>query len=1074
MSSLSKCLKLMGLSQHESAILRGRAKGYMDADGIAAQEAAIQAVQDHIEQLDGEHADIMAQVEAQQPKASAAQQSPKQSVLTAATISPTWKETTPTEWDHVVRTIQDSLVDTSRVEHAIRQAGITINDNTSPWQREGLFHRRAGKRIEDFARAELRPLLADMRANKISVDELQDFLWANHALERNAQIAKINPAMQDGGSGLTNAEATTLLNGGTVNKFGRDIKIDMGKRAEFDALQQHVNAITNRTLDTLVSYGLESQATVDEWRNTYQNYVPLQRDMDSDANYAGVFNLGNGTGTGNSVRGSSTKRAMGSERNVQDILANVAMQRERAIVRGEKNIVAQAAYGLALKAPNPDFWLPIDKSLRVVEQANRTYAQLQDAKKEYAANTAGGMSANDPVMTSLDLKIATLQDNYDNLIPKAQAAETQVKAQMTQMGLNPKDAEQIAKEPRERYIDPNTGMVGERLNPRLTTRDDVLALRANGEDRFLLFSNNDRAQAMVRGLKNLDADHMGQLLSIIAKGTRWYASINTQHNPVFGLTNLARDTQTAIINLQATPLKGQQGKVLKYAAQALFQVYKDQRAHRNGQVPTSFWAQVYEDAGLQGGQTGYRDNYANTAERTKALETALSDLTKKPTRFFRLDDHNPIFAWLSDYNTAIENSIRLAVYQTAIENGSTKPQAAMMAKNITVNFNKKGTASSNTGAVYAFFNASVQGVATMSSVMLEHKGDPSNPANFRLTKLGTQIAVGGVMLGVIQALLGAAAGWDKDEPQEYLKESNTVVPVPFWKHLYLSMPAAQGYLIFPNFGRLATEYALGGFKNPGKYASAFAGVIMQAFSPIGSGAGSLTHGLAQLISPTVTDPLVDLATNQTWNGQPIAKEDFDKLHPTPGWMRTKDTATPWAKAIAYGINYVTGGGKYGIGVASPTPDQIDYLVGQVTGGVGREVGKVAQTAKAVTTGEDLPLYKVPIAGRFVGDTQGLSAESNRFYENLQRIGEHKIAVNGMAKDHADVQGYLNDNPEARLLEAADKTARAVSDLNKAKRLLIEKNAEKDRVRAIDERAKLLMQSFNQRVKAQINPPSPRP
>lgn len=65
MSSLSKCLKKMGLSEHEGAILRGAAKKYMDADGIAAQEAAIQAVQEYVEMLQEERASIVSQIEKQ-------------------------------------------------------------------------------------------------------------------------------------------------------------------------------------------------------------------------------------------------------------------------------------------------------------------------------------------------------------------------------------------------------------------------------------------------------------------------------------------------------------------------------------------------------------------------------------------------------------------------------------------------------------------------------------------------------------------------------------------------------------------------------------------------------------------------------------------------------------------------------------------------------------------------------------------------------------------------------------------------------------------------------------------------
>ena len=47
---------------------------------------------------------------------------------------------------------------------------------------------------------------------------------------------------------------------------------------------------------------------------------------------------------------------MGSGRQVVDIIANLTMQRERNIVRAEKNRVSNALLGLAVQNPNPDFW----------------------------------------------------------------------------------------------------------------------------------------------------------------------------------------------------------------------------------------------------------------------------------------------------------------------------------------------------------------------------------------------------------------------------------------------------------------------------------------------------------------------------------------------------------------------------------------------------------------------------------------------------------------------------------------------------------------------------------------------
>ena len=45
-----------------------------------------------------------------------------------------------------------------------------------------------------------------------------------------------------------------------------------------------------------------SESTIDTWRNTYGNYVPLMRDMESDDNYSGAFGLGMRTGAGFSVK----------------------------------------------------------------------------------------------------------------------------------------------------------------------------------------------------------------------------------------------------------------------------------------------------------------------------------------------------------------------------------------------------------------------------------------------------------------------------------------------------------------------------------------------------------------------------------------------------------------------------------------------------------------------------------------------------------------------------------------------------------------------------------------------------
>jgi hypothetical protein len=109
------------------------------------------------------------------------------------------------------------------------------------------------------------------------------------------------------------------------------------------------------------------------------------------------------------------------------------------------------------------------------------------------------------------------------------------------------------------------------------------------------------------------------------------------------------------------------------------------------------------------------------------------------------------------------------------------------------------------------------------------------------------------------------------------------------------------------------------------------------------------------------------------------------------------------------------GNKYVPGVASPTADQIDYLFGQVTGGVRREAGKARQSVKAMYTGEDLAPHKIPLVGRFYGNSEGQSSQGNAFYSNLMRINEVEAELKGRRKDRLPIDEFKAENPECRFI-----------------------------------------------------------
>jgi len=329
---------------------------------------------------------------------------------------------------------------------------------------------------------------------------------------------------------------------------------------------------------------------------------------------------------------------------------------------------------------------------------------------------------------------------------------------------------------------------------------------------------------------------------------------------------------------------------------------------------------------------------------------------------------------------------------------------------------------------------------------------------YKLSTIGKTVIGGGLVLGVAQAMVLAAMGFDEDEPPDFIKERNFIIPRGEGK--YFTIPMPLGYNVIPNTSRILTEWMLSGFKNTPKRVVDLTGAFVDMFNPLGNAGWSF-----QTFAPTVADPIVALGENVDWTGKPIAKKDISSLDPTPGYTRAKETASVMSKELAYYLNLASGGTDYKPGVISPTPDQIDYLVGQLTGGVGRELLKAEQTITSRFTGEDLPMYKVPLVGRFMGETTGIAAERTRFYNNLTELNKHENEIKGRIKDKVPTRDYFLEYPEARLYSYANQVERNIQTLKKRRDMLIDKGASKEQVKAVENQMLVQMKRFNDRVKA---------
>jgi hypothetical protein len=926
-------------------------------------------------------------------------------------VKPTWEfpedtfihvpGVTDVSINDLIYKFQDKQIDTKRAQEAISKAAGVITDDINVYEKEQLFHGKVATAIREYLLNELLPAIKKLKALNLKPQEMQDYLLARHAEERNNKMNELNKLdprtgeerttpwnLQDRASGMSTADARALLKG-----------LDPAKKANLETVAKMFDDMVTGTQKILVDSGADSQDTVDAWNETYKHYVPLFR-VEEDFINGGMG--ATGLSKGFNVSGNFSKRAMGSEKEVQDIIANLIKQRERALIRAEKLTITKALYGLFLMNPNPDVALPVNP----------------DAIKS---------------KTALIQELESL--GYDN------AEEI---------------ANNLMEEPKSRYIskdrviDKNTGLptadteesVKLKVNNLDRFGDNVLTLRIDGKNRYIFFNQkNPDAMRMATSLKSLDVESLGTLTSLVSKATRWFASVNTQYNPIFAAVNLIRDVGGAQFNLTTTPLAGKQAQVTAGIFPAMKGIFKILRAERKGEVGgNSDMEKAFRDFRKEGGQTGYRDSLARRENEQSIVDEQLKKITSggNAKKAFKA-----VFGALSDFNDTLENSIRLSAYMQASKPksegglGLSKQQAAIIAKNLTVNFDKKGQLSSNINALYAFFNASVQGTARLAQTLKGPKGKA--------------IIGGGILLGSMQAILLAAAGFKDDEPPEFIKERNFIIPTPGGG--YLSIPYPLGLNILPSVGRLTTEFVLTGGKNPTKKVGNLIGVVAGGLSPVGSA------DLLQTIAPTVLDPLAALKTNTDAFGRPIYKKD-QATNPTPGYMRSRESSSEISKQISYFLNMASGGGKYSKGLISPTADEIDYVAGQVTGGVGRELMKAGQTIKAVGTGEDLPAYRVPLAGRFYGETESNAAESQRFYSNVTKMADHENEIKGRIKNKEPVGPYLKDHPEARLWQSANSTENQITALNKQKKEFIERGLPKDRIKRIENQKAVIMKRFN--------------
>lgn len=595
------------------------------------------------------------------------------------------------------------------------------------------------------------------------------------------------------------------------------------------------------------------------------------------------------------------------------------------------------------------------------------------------------------------------------------------------------------------------GLVVYRPQKEFALADNVMVVKDDGVDRTITFNKyNDQAMKMAYALKNLGAEHSGTIANVLSRVTRYLAVINTGANPEFIISNFVRDLQTAGYNLSSTEADKMKWKIIKDVGKA----WRGIRSFQKGS--NSEWAKHFDEFRKAGAQTGWLEFYADISAREKKLINSVEDLRDGNSLLKVKRGLKAVWKFIEDENTAVENAIRLSAFVHARHNGVSVAKSARLAKELTVNFNRKGDYGQVMNSLYLFYNASIQGSVRLL-LAAKHK---------KVQKLIGATVVAAMFLDIINRAIGGDDEDDKpryDKIPDHVKERNLIIMLPSGSGDYIKIPLPWGYNVFHVMGQVMGEaMTKRGFK-PTEGASRVAGSIFGAFNPIGGGTS-----IAQTLSPTIGDPFVQWAENKDWAGRPLRPEgspfDIDKPMSQQYWNSVREPSR-W---VAEQLNSLTGGDSVRPGMIDVSPEAIDLAIDFLTGGIGRFAADITLTPAKWAQGETVESYEVPLLRKVYGKP-GISTTIQEFHRNkddvrlAQKQYEHYIDTDDAEKAQEVREEYADQLALVRDKKATERAiSRIKKEIKRVQNLRISDDDKKSRIDALREQERKLMMRFNKR------------
>lgn len=905
---------------------------------------------------------------------------------------------------------QDSMLGLKTLQDAVAKATRSrILDYENAYMAENALSSVNEAEFNAYRKAAFEPILKAMsRLEKMgsTIDEIRDYLITKHGIERNREMAvkralsqnsetykslldeyigRRNEIRENGrsweeqqsemdrlaeeyGANLSDdfSGFTSMYpnedNTGYDPDSARRYVLDYESRYDTSELSASVKRATDAILAKQRDSGLMSQNTFDSISDMYQFYVPLRGWEETTADEVYAY-LTSESQTFNAP----IKTVVGRKSKADDPIATIANMAESGIMQGNRNLMKQK------------FLTMVQNHKTDLVSVSEMWVRLDEASGEWIAVFPDIPSNANPeqvesIVESFNKRMEELSNEKGSNVRRSRDA----------IGIPYK------------------------ILPKDLKEHQVIVKRA-GKEYVLTINGNPRAAQALNGLTN--PDNTKGWFGTVERYAGWLnrnlAANFTTRNPNFMVSNFLRDAlySNTTVWVKESPVYAWKFNK-NFAKVTPINMYRLVKGYENGTLDMSDpLNKAYHDFVMRGGETGYT-NLRDVEAKKKAIQKELQYSKQKVSIGKAL---KILGEWMDLFNKSVENCARFTAFLTSREMGRSMDKSIYDAKEISVNFNKKGAGSKflntegqtkigNASAftsglsrsMYVFWNAGVQGMYNFGRLAKD------NPKKF----LG--LASSFYLLGTIMPMIATAFGDDEDDDYydlpEYVRRNNICFRNGGGNWITIPMPIELRAIY--GLGEMSSGIVSGKEKYTDKKMAMKIAEQMSQVLPLDMMEGG--GGFSAFV-PSSVKPLIEAGDNKDWTGLPLYKDnDFNKG--MPEWTKAFKSVDPAILAMTKYANELTGGNKYSKGDVNLNPAIIEHILDGYFGGIEATRSQMVKSAETAWGSRDFDWRNIPVGNRLIksGDERTKKkAIDNAYYENLEEMDKIVLRLRGYEKELDD-------------------------------------------------------------------------